>query len=125
MRRVVCLYFQFLFLISGVVSGVHAGGITKVVANGSNLVFSVSAGNSPCQILELSPAQGVESLTNAPVVVTAQTRRKTVLTIPRFDGPRDRIYSGFLTVTNGTANGNIHYVEEWKQVSKYRDPYPA
>ena len=48
--------------------------------------------------------------------------------IPRWDGQRDRLYSGFVafTTANGarSAGGEIHYVEDMRGVAKYDEAFP-
>lgn len=44
--------------------------------------------------------------------------------IPRFDGERDRVFSGFVETQNGTAEGPARFVEIRKDISKFHDPYP-
>jgi hypothetical protein len=57
----------------------------------------------------------------APVLLDA--RRKIAL-IPRFDGARDRIYSGFMSLENGVPAEPMRFVEVRKDISKYHDAYP-
>ncbi len=51
------------------------------------------------------------------------------VSFPRFDGPRDRLYSSFAMVrTNALsagAYGPVHFVEEFAGLAAFADPYPA
>ena len=49
---------------------------------------------------------------------------KSSTTISRNTGSRDYIYSGFQALKNGKPCGEIHFVEEFKNVSKNSDSYP-
>src|SRR5438445_11056152 len=99
MRRVVFLFLQVLFLVTVLVLHASASGITKIAVTASSLVISVRNENVPLRIVELSPIQSVDALTNAPTVAVVSRSGKRTLIVPRFDGARDRVYSGFLAVT--------------------------
>ena len=50
--------------------------------------------------------------------------RESMVSIPRFDGARDRIYSGFVTLENGAPMGAVKFVQGWEVASKHQDAYP-
>lgn len=56
------------------------------------------------------------------------TQRGFSVRIPRWDGPRDRLYSGFLAVASEDWKpiqlGDVHFVESFSHISKYTEPFP-
>ena len=79
-------------------------------------------------LAELAPYQSTNELANAEVVGQTMARGAFKLKIPRWDGSRDRLYSGFIavTATNGlrSPGGEIHYVEDMRGVAKYNEAFP-
>ena len=101
--------------------------IGRITANGREIIISGRAGREKIGIAELAPYQGTNDLAGVPVVSEVEGKRSFNLRIPRFDGPRDRLYSGFaaFTTTNGVrrAGGEVHYVEDMRGVAKYDDTF--
>jgi hypothetical protein len=106
-----------------------AADISRIYANSNELVITGHGEKSaPVSIAELAPYQSTNDLANALEIAEIKPARNFKLRIPRFDGQRDRLYSGFLafTATNNSriAQGPIRFVEEMPGVSKYDEPFP-
>jgi len=94
----------------------------SVTATQTELVFKFDTARADRSVIELAPYQeAAEAESMAPVVPEA--RRKKV-SIARFDGERDRIYSGFVALQNGKPDGPVRFVEVGKDISKYHEGYP-
>ena len=116
-------------LVSGVVAVTAFGAeIERINADRDEIIISGRAEKELVGVAELAPYQGTNELAGAAVVGQAEGKRSFRLGIPRFDGPRDRLYSGFVafTTTNGqrSAGGTIHFVEDMRGVAKYNEPFP-
>ncbi|MDB6022449.1 MAG: hypothetical protein JWQ04_2306, partial [Pedosphaera sp.] len=123
------LILLFAFLLSQTTVRASAANITHITATPTQISITGHADDSvPIHIAELAPYQSTNDLANAPEVAQARPRHNFSVIVPRWDGPRDRLYSGFLafTATNGARlpQGEIHFVEEMPKVSKYREPFP-
>ena len=106
-----------------------SGGVTHVLATTNELVLTVTGAVGPVSIAELAPYETPASATSAPVVLKANLAGSATLKLPRFDGPRDRLYSGFVVLQSSPGTGlaplgETHYVEEFREVSKDRAPFP-
>jgi len=101
--------------------------VTRVTANRDEIYISGQADRQEIGVAEVAPYHPTNELTVA-VVGTAEGKRNFTLKIPRFDGLRDRLYSGFFAFTKtngvGSVGGEIHYVEEMRGVAKYDEPFP-
>lgn len=97
-------------------------GVSHVLATADSLVISgtvTSAGRiAELQPYEVDHPRGGASLGTVGVGPFS-------LTVPRFDGPRDRLYSAFVEQTAaGEAAGQPRFVEEMRGVARNADPYP-
>ncbi|HEY2951723.1 MAG TPA: DUF5722 domain-containing protein, partial [Verrucomicrobiae bacterium] len=100
-----------------------------MLATTNELTLTVSGAAGPVNIVELAPYETPAAASNAPVVAKTNVRRPATLKIPRFDGVRDRLYSGFLALQPGTGSalaplGTPHYTEEFRGVSNDSTPFP-
>ncbi|HZV34200.1 MAG TPA: DUF5722 domain-containing protein [Verrucomicrobiae bacterium] len=86
-------------------------------------------------VAELAPYQAIEEVANAPEIAHTKRGRRFTIIIPRFDGPRDRLYSGFVVFKNVQRSAfdtnlvrmpidGIHFVEYMRGISKYNEPFP-
>jgi hypothetical protein len=109
-------------------SGATAVEITRISATKEAIIIYGATDREWVGIAELEPYQSTNDLPLAPVVAEFQSRKHFKATLPRWDGARDRLYSGFVafTKTNGTQTpqGAIHFVEDMRGVSKYDEPFP-
>ena len=105
-----------------------AAEITRVIADKKEITISGTTAGESIGIAELQPYQSTNDLAVAPVVAEFKSKKRFKATLPRWDGARDRLYSGFVafTKTNGTPapQGAIRFVEEMRGVSKYDEPFP-
>jgi hypothetical protein len=102
-----------------------AWGQFSVTVTKDKLLFRFDATSTNRSLVELEPYQKVADAADVPPIASHAERRK--VSVPRFDGARDRLYSGFVALQNGTPWGTMHFVELNRQsgdFSKYRDPYP-
>ncbi len=102
--------------------------ITQVTANRDEICISGRGDRQEVGIVELAPYQGTNDLAAAAVVGKSEAKRSFKIKIPRWDGARDRLYSGFLafTETNATRlpGGAIRFVEEMRGIAKYDEAFP-
>jgi len=103
-------------------------GVVRVTPSAT--VLELNLGNLPSEveIVELTPYETSANATNAPSIVTARANAPRI-SVPRFDGARDRLYSGFATilrVTNGSGSllGSVRFVEDLQEISSSREPFP-
>ena len=105
-----------------------AAGITRISATQNKIFISGQAQGGLAGIAELAPYQSTNDLAAVVEVAHVPAKRAFTVSIPRWDGTRDRLYSGFLafTSTNDTrvSQGEIRFVEEWRGVAKYHEPFP-
>lgn len=123
--RFTSLYFIFLscaIIVTSPESG--AAKITKIVPTKTELIFSIDPLTPTPTVLELAPFQHLDEATHSTFPKPASRLENSSLAIPRFDGERDRLYSGFALVLDGAASGPIRFVEKSEAVSLNRDPYP-
>ena len=126
------LYQIALCVVVGAVLSLNAFAleITRITADREKISI-VGRGNeaSNFAIVELAPYQSVHDISDAPVVGTAKGGGKFKINLPRRDGTRDRLYSGFVACSrsNGlhTACREIHFVEEMHGVARYNEAFPS
>jgi hypothetical protein len=101
--------------------------ITRIAATPKQLIISGVAEAGSKKIVELAPCDSLDQSTNAPVVAEVRFAGKFTVAIDRFDGPRDRIYSGFDfdRLVGSTNRPTTHYVDEWRSVARYDESFPA
>jgi len=94
----------------------------SVTATRSELIFRFDTTSTNRTVVELAPYQSAhDAAPTTPLPVDARSKK---ISIPRFDGQRDRIYSGFITVQNGAPDGPARFVEARQDISKYHNTYP-
>jgi len=109
---------------AALVSNSPAAGVRHITATADQIIFKVETLRAPSKIVELQPNESPGDATNAPTVITRTKKGTATISIPRFDGARDRIYSGFVALENNLPVGLVRFVEEWNNVSKHNDLYP-
>lgn len=128
LSKVRLAFLQILFLVTCPWLDICSAGINHISATATQIIISGRAEKSAERIVELAPNQSAADLSNAPVVAEVRSTRSFKIRVPRFDGQRDRLYSGFLafTTTNNVraTDGSIHFVEDMRGVSKYNEPFP-
>jgi hypothetical protein len=98
--------------------------LIKIAATEKNLLFTVEAGPAPLSLVELAPYQNASAATNATPLLTLSKKGRSKVSLPRFEGGRDRIYSGFIALENGAPLGPMRFVEDWNESSRNHDSYP-
>jgi Family of unknown function (DUF5722) len=102
--------------------------IVSISATSDRILIAGRAVSSPLSIAELAPYQSTNNLPDAPVVTQATSGKRFKINLPRWDGARDRLYSGFLafSTTNGTRapQSSVRFVEEMRGVAKSNEPFP-
>lgn len=106
-----------------------AEGVTHALATTNEIILTVQ-GSGAVQIVELAPYETLFNAVSAPRVAQAVLAGETRVTFPRFEGGRDRIYSGFLAQQTGngqeqTSLGGVFYVDEMRGVAKSDEPFPV
>jgi hypothetical protein len=99
--------------------------IFRIEASKDHLLVLGKNENASLKIIELAPN---ESLTNAfqrGPIASVSKKGKFKISISRFDGERDRIYSGFTVVSDHSPTNTVRFVEQWNNVSKFRETYPT
>jgi len=116
-------------LISALLACAHAAvaaGVTRVTASATELQFSVDAPATGLSLVELAPS---ETNASAGTVVVNQLAAGSPVRVPRFDGARDRLYSGFVATRAGAAGrsavGALRFVEDVGSLARNQEPYPT
>lgn len=103
-----------------------AAGISKVTVTATELVLHVDAPASGLRLVEIAP---YETNASAGKVVVRQMISAAPVRLPRYDGARDRRYSGFVAVREpGEAReavGAIRFADGLDILSRNREPHPA
>lgn len=102
--------------------------VSHITATRDLITISGRSDDPTAVIAELAPYQSTNEISDAPNVADVKAQGNFRINIPRWDGSRDRLYSGFVAYvsTNGTrmTRGEIHFVEEMRGLAKYDEKYP-
>jgi hypothetical protein len=104
-------------------------GIQFVGATKTTITVTGSCQQATLRIVELQPQQAAHPTNFNAVVATIAAGSNFLLDLPRFEGPRDRLFSSFLAV-HETANGTVtplgtnRFVEQLTGVSQFTEPFP-
>jgi uncharacterized protein DUF5722 len=104
-------------------------GVTHVAATASELRLTLKNAAGDIRIAELAPFQSLADAAGAPKVMNATADGTMEIALPRFDGQRDRLYSGFVALQSVprvglTPLGVGRYVEEFHGVARNETSYP-
>lgn len=107
-----------------------ADGIESIRATNDALVLSGRSAGLPLRLVELHPWQAVAPSNFTAVLARVTNGPNFSITVPRFDGSRDRLYSSFIAVTEDEHEGRIaagtnRFVEQAESISRHHVPYPA
>ncbi len=102
-------------------------GITNVISTKNVIIVSGVSTGGVLRILELQPYE--TSATASTAVVARVTQQASfAVSVPRFDGVRDRLYSSFFAIREGGGElfpmGTNRFVEELHGVSLNPEPFP-
>ncbi|MDB6027232.1 MAG: hypothetical protein JWM68_3455 [Verrucomicrobiales bacterium] len=120
MPVLVRFYFVLISIVLTVSQVSAESGVTKVNVTAHKIEISIAPISGPCDLVELS--QGETNFIGGRTSLIRLDKRK--ISLDRFAGTRDRLYSGFLAIQNERPLGTIHYAEEIKNISRHSDPYP-
>ena len=101
-------------------------GVTDIIPSAQELQISVT-GNEPLYLIEVPIQSGFSTVSYAPVLKAYPVAR--AFPIPRYDGDRDRLYSGFVAIkTNAFGQretvGPIRFVNKLYNISSDKTAYP-
>jgi len=100
-------------------------GVTHIEASADALTLTVKSFDAPLEIFERTATETIDTLTDAKPLEKVAASREEITSIPRFDGARDRLYSGFVARDTRGALGAVHYVDEMNGISKNTAPFPV
>ena len=100
-------------------------GVVSVTPSAKELTLAVRGINGPAEIVELLPHQDLVDQAAAPVVWQGAAAGPVV--VPRFEGKRDRLYSGFVARSAGAHRpfGAVRYVEIAGELARDQRPFPT
>ena len=98
----------------------------KATATATELLIALDAPVAGLSLVELAP---YETNVSAGAVLATQLTNASPVRVPRRDGPRDRLYSGFVAVraaaTAPEAVGAVRFAEDLEKLSRSHEAYPA
>jgi hypothetical protein len=105
-------------------------GIHFVRATQSTLFLTGSCDRATLRFVELRPEQSAHPTNFSAVLATITAPAKFQVQVPRFDGPRDRLFSSFLALREDGAGartplGTNRFVEEMAGLSTFVTPFPT
>jgi hypothetical protein len=114
---------------SSPVSSSAASGIHFVRATKDTIVLTGSCDRAAIRLVEVRPERDVEAANAFAVLVSITDAPGFAVTVPRFDGPRDRLFSSFLALREDASGarrplGTNRFVEEFDGVSIWTLPFP-
>lgn len=111
-----------LFAVLVLLSVPPARGAFFITATRTELVFHFDKSGENRAMVELAPWQQPSDASPLSDLVADATSK--TFSIPRFDGDRDRLYSAFVALSNGTPESSLRFVEADGGISQHRDSYP-
>lgn len=100
--------------------------MVKVTAMAAELALTFDAPLAGLSLVELAP---YETNASAGAVLVSQLTTASQTRVPRFDGLRDRLYSGFVATRAGekgrAAVGAVRFAEGLEKLSRSHEPYPT
>ena len=120
------MFVRALVLVLVAAASAFAAGVTNITATANELLFQLDAPITGLSLVELAP---YETNASTGAVVIAHLPASSPARLPRFDGPRDRLYSGFVATRTGAAGreqvGAIRFAEDLDRLSRHREPHPT
>jgi hypothetical protein len=104
-------------------------GIHFVRATKDTILLTGSCDRATIQFVELRLEQGAHVTNFGAALATITTPSKFSVQLPRFDGPRDRLFSSFLALREDpggalTPLGTNRFVEDQTGISVFNAPFP-
>jgi hypothetical protein len=98
--------------------------VTRVVAEKESLIVSGTAARGPVELVEVAPYEGAEAARGrAGLGARASRGGRFRVPVARWDGPRDRLYSGWVA-RSGDEVSPPRFVERVEGISRYTAPFP-
>ena len=120
-----------LVVVLGLVGARAADGLQAVrVLSGDQLVLEGTRPDVTAHVMEIPAWQAGLQADNTNVLARVARGPAFQLTVPRFDGTRDRLYSSFVLATEAggggfQAVGTNRFVEQTEGISRSREPFPV
>jgi len=104
-------------------------GVSKVTATQDTITLHGTHDGSRIRIVEVRANGDYNARTNLSTLSVPANPTTFTLTLPRFDGDRDRLFSSFTVVREKAreefaAPGQAHFVERFDGVAAYNTPFP-
>jgi hypothetical protein len=99
-------------------------GVTHIDASADTLKLTVKSADSPLDIIERNAHESLDTLASAPSLAKVEAHSEKVISLPRFDAERDRLYSGFIARDSRGPVGALHIADTMAGISKNTAPYP-
>ncbi|PHX93598.1 MAG: hypothetical protein CK546_08420 [Pedosphaera sp.] len=119
------MFIRALILVLVACAQAGASGVVKVTATTTDLLLALDTPVGGLSLVELAP---YETNASAGAVLATQLTTASPVRVPRFDGPRDRLYSGFVATRAGEKGpetvGAVRFAENLADLSRNRDPHP-
>jgi hypothetical protein len=108
-------------------AGVSHAEITNVTATALDIVVSGEAPATAHTLFEVASWERKVVSSESRPVATLRAGRPFRILVPRMDGARDRLYSGFVLARGGdrSTGGAPRFVERFEGVSPWNEPFPV
>lgn len=105
-------------------------GVTRVTASRNTLHVQGNTGGSRLNLAEIRPYAEFATRTNLGSLSLPEGSTDFSLEIPRFDGKRDRLFSSFVTLNEGSESlgatvGLPRFVERFDNIATYTTAFPT
>jgi hypothetical protein len=98
--------------------------ITSVTATAERITLVGSGATAATTVVETTPyKEGATAQVHPGVEVRPTRSGRFRATVSRWDGPRDRLYSGWVAQSEGQAS-RARFVDHMEGVSRYTEPFP-
>lgn len=97
--------------------------ITRVTATPETITLEVGKTGTPGRVIEIL-SQG-QAVTNSVVVAVPEAAASDKLFLPRFDGPRDRLFSSFQIIGNQGSAAPPRFVEQFDNLARFTNAFPV
>lgn len=118
--------FTLLLVVShlaAVTAIAQSSAITRVTASRDTITLEASPSGTPGRVIEIPP-QG-RAVTNPVVIAVPESAARDSLFLPRFDGPRDRLFSSFQIVSDSSTAALPRFVEYFDNIARFTNAFPV
>ncbi len=111
------------------VEAAGTAGLTHLAADATELTLTIASSAEKLRVVEIAPFQTLLEAAAAPALAEVPPGATSVV-VPRWDGSRDRLYSGFAAVADHPRLGRvvvgaIRFVEERRDLPADTAPFPT